>query len=104
MALAKGKYYQRSIRVNGKVKTRYYGGGAAALLAFLCDQDLAAQSEEIRRETAAREAEQRGLCRAEGARGESLRKLVTVCLESSGFIRYRRNPWKKRRIMGMKTP
>src|SRR5262249_43908814 len=40
----------------------------------------------------------------ENARGESTRALVAVCLEASGYIRYQRNPWRRRRMKALPNP
>ena len=97
MAFAKaGKYLQKSIRIGGRVRTLYYGMGPDAAERALADERIEADREQERRERLAVEEEHRRLYDEEQARGVAVRRIVAVILEAMGFVRYARNPWRRR--------
>lgn len=97
-----GRYYQKSVRVNGKVTTLHYDGFLGRLVEM---DDLGRREEaaEIRQEARQREAEQREAYRDEQARGRLIRDLVAVGCELAGFSRYSRGRWRKRRMQALPT-
>jgi hypothetical protein len=106
MVWVKGRYYQLSVWVNGKVETRYGGRGELAhALAELYELDRR-DRREAHRLAREREAEQRALHRGEQARGRLIRDLVAVAAESAGFVKYAggRGKWRKRRMGKAQTP
>ena len=97
MAFAKaGKYLQKSIRIGGRVRTLYYGMGPDAAERALADERIEADREQERRERLAVEEEHRRLYDEEQARGVAVRRIVAVILEAIGYVRYARNPWRRR--------
>ena len=99
MAWCRGEYYQRSVRRGGRVITEYVGGGFLGVLAAILDREDRDEQEEQRE--AAREALAAELAtlEAERSRGKAVSDLVSAVVESLGYARYARNPWKRRRTM-----
>src|SRR5262245_57678698 len=95
-------YYLQSIRRRGRVTSMCLGSGDAALAVARFAIEARAEKARLRREAQHRERAERALCQAEHDRGDSVRRLVAACLEGFGFVRYTRNPWKRRR-MSMST-
>jgi hypothetical protein len=77
---------------NGRAECRYRGSGDEAIMAQALDDDDRRQ----RRDRAEIDDHHRQEGRIERARGQSLSTLVRVGLEARGFVRYTRNPWKRR--------
>jgi hypothetical protein len=99
-----GRYYQISVRENGRITTRYIGGGWMGEAADLIRRDCAEQLREARQEAREREAEHRAEWEAERERGERIRDLVTLGCEVAGFVRHSRHGWRKRRMGRTQTP
>ena len=97
MAWKDGLYYQRSIRVAGRVTTRYYGRSILGQGAAVVDEDLAAEAAEQRRQAAEARQASHQAAEADRQRGAVVQNLVVIGLEALGFRRYARNPWKRRR-------
>jgi hypothetical protein len=96
MAWKQGKYYQRSVRINGRVTTEY--GGVGVLGQWYAEQDeqrrqlVQADRDETRRH---REA-----YRAEGTLGRRLTALVELALNAAGYARHDRGEWRRRAMSG----
>ena len=98
MALVKRnghKYYYKMMRENGKFK-RWYGG-KGRLAEFL--QSLQDQQRQEREEKRSIQAEQEQEHRQARNSGAAVFELVDIGLRASGFARYSRNPWRRRRVM-----
>jgi hypothetical protein len=93
-----GRYAQKSEWRNGKVVSRQCGSGAFAIWAAVFDLASAEDREEQRREARARREEQERLYLLEHQRGRTIETLLTIALESLGFARYQRYPWKRRHM------
>jgi hypothetical protein len=103
MALVKGRYYQHSVRINGRVTTQFYGRGE---IARLLDEDyvlIAAERLWERREARDRDDEQRHLYQAERDHGEALKVLVAVVLEGFGYHKPQRRVWRRKRMGTMQA-
>jgi hypothetical protein len=104
MALVHGKYYQHSIRLpDGRVTTESYGQGPVAADFASMDGLIRAKRERERRELAEAEAGEWELLEAEEDRGRALRQIVATVLEGFGFVRYARNPWRRRAMTTLAT-
>jgi hypothetical protein len=75
--------------------------GQAVVLALLQEEEAEEAQEELRR-VKAWEAEQDDQLKAELQKSERIWELVVVGLESLGFVRYTRNPWKRRSMLTIK--
>jgi hypothetical protein len=104
MGWCRGDYYQRSRRRGGRVVTEYVGGGFLGALASILDEEDREERQEQRE--AAREALAAELAalEAERSRGKAVSDLVFAVVESLGYARYTRNPWKRRRTMKAVEP
>jgi hypothetical protein len=91
-----GKYLQRAVRVNGRVRTEYYGSGPYAADLAAMDAIIRRRRREERLKRVAVETEHRKLLDEETDRGRAIRQMVDACLSGLGFVRYVRNPWRKR--------
>jgi hypothetical protein len=99
MALVKGRYYQKSERINGQVRTRYICSGEQATLLWEMDKLIAAERAEERAALLAERGKVDQAYKVERDRGKVIRLLVTIALEALGFIRHGRNPWRRRSTM-----
>jgi hypothetical protein len=97
VAFAKaGRYLQHSIRIGGRVSTEYYGMGHYAADLATMDVIFRAERDRERLERLAVDEEHRRLYDEEQARGVAVRRMVAVILTALGFVRYARNPWRRR--------
>jgi hypothetical protein len=98
MAWVKGRY-QHSVRINGRVTTRYYGGGDDGQLFAAMDLLIRHERNEARQQARELDEEQRRLHQAERDRSETVRQLVALNLEAAGFHRQGRHRWRRKRRM-----
>jgi hypothetical protein len=96
MALKNGRYYQRSIRVKGKVTTRYIGAGEFGALMYACDLDLAEQERQLRQESRERLEREQAEFDVERARGKATTAIIATALHGVGYARPHRKSWRKR--------
>ncbi len=98
MALVKGgRYYQQSVRVNGRVTTRYIGKDGVIFAAM--DQEIRAEKQpELDRLKAFRDEQER-IYNEEQKRGAHARILVATALTALGFERQHRKAWRKKSPM-----
>jgi hypothetical protein len=89
-------YYQRSVRQGGRVATLHYGSGAPAVAVAILDDEARRARLEARAAALAIAEEQHRLLGVEQARGVAIRRMLAIVLEASGFVRYARNPWRRR--------
>lgn len=93
------RYYYRSVRIGGRVVSKYVGGGALAQLVFAMDQERIQERRQTRQAIAEANREHRGARLAEHGRAEWIKRLVATALEGLGFVRYNRGPWKRTSTM-----
>jgi hypothetical protein len=93
-----GRYYQRSVRRNGRVVSEYYGSGAAAVAVWIMDGEAREARREAQAAARAAEAEERRLFSEERTLGRSVRLLVECGIEGMGYAKYDRHQWRRRRM------
>jgi hypothetical protein len=99
-----GRYYQKSIRRDGRVMNQYFGCTLWAYEQCRLDQVERAKCERRRRENRKTAETERNAYEIERRRGESLRTLTTIGLQSLGFVRYQRGYWTRRRMRTLPRP
>jgi hypothetical protein len=96
MALVHGKYYQKSIRLNGRVTTRSYGRGGRILSEM--DRGIAEEKQQERAERKLWEQEQVRLYREFKKQTAAVNRLLVIALNALGFVRQCRTPWRRSRV------
>src|SRR5262245_23427152 len=98
MSIIKGCYYYHSVRINGRVTSRYLGMGELGRL-LAEDYALIGRERELDRlEAREHHARLRRAYEAECRRGRIVRSLAGVYLEARGFVLWNRTQWRRRRM------
>jgi hypothetical protein len=103
MALIRGKYYQRSVRRNGRIITLFYGADDDARFLAGLDVLFRQERDEARQEARALNDEQRRRYEAERDFSAAIRGLLVIYLEAGGFRRQQRRRWRRRRMGPMQA-
>src|SRR5262245_17308435 len=93
-----GVYYYRSVRVGGRVRTLYFGGGAAGEFAAAVDQLAKLERLEERERLRAYLGRERRAEEALDRLGEAARLLAHAALLAAGYHQHSRGEWRKRRV------
>jgi hypothetical protein len=100
MVLVKGRYYQHTVCINGRVTLQYYGKGEEARL-LAADHALIRAALEIEcREAKDLDDQQQEFYESARDRGTIMRGLVEIYLQASGYHRPQRRRWRRARRMG----
>jgi hypothetical protein len=94
--LRDGKYWQKSIRRDGRVTSCYFG--ALGIVVAVLDEEAAEERRLERLRRAEAEEEGRRLCAIESGRALAARRMVVAVLAPLGFVQHHRH-W-RRRTMG----
>src|SRR5262249_42775365 len=91
------RYYYRSVREGGRVRTEYYGAGEAAEVGALSHGDHRAWREARRRADRRRREADGRVERALDDLVAAARRAAAEALTAAGYHRHRRGEWRKRR-------
>jgi hypothetical protein len=104
MALVHGRYYQHTVRINGRFTLQYYGKGEEARRLAADHALIRASLERERREAREWDDQQQEAYAAEQGYGTIMRGLVEIALTASGYHRPQRRRWMRRRMAKQTLP
>jgi hypothetical protein len=91
-------YYYRSIRVGGRVRTQYFGGGLTGECAAAMDQLAKLERLEGRERLRDHLERERRADAALGRLGEAARLLAHAALLAAGYHQHDRGEWRMKRV------
>src|SRR5262245_14327978 len=91
------RYYYRSVRLNGRVRCRYFGRGSAAEFVAVEDQLHRLERQEARERRQAALARQRAVDADLNRLCEMTSLLARAALLAAGYHQHARGAWRRRR-------